>query len=70
MDISELRAAMGKKNISIPRLATLIGMNKKTLYSRIYQSTDFKQSEISAISKVLELSNSEILNIFFAEKVS
>lgn len=70
MDYSELRAAMGRKNISIPKLADMIGINKKTLYTRFSGETDFNQPEISAIAKVLELSDDDILNIFFTRKVS
>jgi transcriptional regulator with XRE-family HTH domain len=70
MNISELKAEMARKNISIPKLADLIGINKKTLYSRFSGTTVFNQAEIAAIAKELNLSDEDILNIFFAEKVS
>ena len=70
MKICELKAAMARKNLSIPKLAAIIGINKKTLYTRFSGTTDFSQSEISAIARVLDLSDSDILDIFFAEKVS
>ena len=70
MNITELKAEMARQNISIPRLAKLIGIGKKTLYSRFETSSDFKQWEISAIAKVLKLSSDDILKIFFAEKVA
>ena len=44
--------------------------DKKTMYSRINGHTDFKQSEIALISKVLELNQDEIMSIFFADMVS
>jgi len=40
------------------------------MYSRINGHTDFKQSEIALISKVLELNQDEIMSIFFADMVS
>lgn len=70
MNISELRAAMARKNISVPQLASLIGISKKTLYSRLSGETDFNLSEIRKIALVLKLSEAEILNIFFALKVA
>lgn len=70
MQILELKAVMAKKEISIPKLAEMLGINKKTMYSRFSKTTDFSQSEISRIAKILELSDNDILNIFFAEKVS
>lgn len=70
MNVSELKAAMARKGISIPKLAGLMKMSKKTLYSRFSGNTDFNQTEISTISKILDLSNKDILIIFFSEKVS
>lgn len=70
MNISELRAEMGRRNISIPKLADMIKVSKKTMYSRFSRTTDFNQTEISAIAKVLELTDTDILRIFFDEKVS
>ena len=55
MNIANLKAEIARKNLSVPQLAKLINMDKKTMYSRINGHTDFKQSEIALISKVLEL---------------
>lgn len=70
MNISELRAAMARKNINIPRLAELVGISKKTMYSRFSGETDFTQPEISTIAEILELKENDIIVIFFTEKVS
>ena len=70
MNISELRAELGRKKLSIPKLANLIGMDKKTLYTRFNEKTAFTQPEISAISEALSLSDDRILEIFFASQVS
>ena len=68
--MADLKAEIARKNLSIPQLARLVHMDKKTLYSRINGNTDFKQSEIASISKVLELKQNEIMSIFFADMVS
>ena len=70
MNFSELRAEMGRCNLSIPKLADIIKVSKKTLYSRFSGETDFSQPEIVSIAKALNLSDEAILRIFFAEKVS
>lgn len=70
MNIPELKAAMARKNISIPRLAELLHMSKKTMYTRFSGETDFTLSEIRKIACILDLSNDDILMIFFAEQVA
>ncbi len=70
MNMANLKAEIARNNLSIPQLARLVHMDKKTLYSRINGKTSFKQSEIAAISKVLELKKDEIMSIFFADMVS
>lgn len=70
MNILELKAEMARKNISIPQLATSIGISKKALYEKLSEKTMFKQNEISSIAKKLELSDEKVLYIFFNELVS
>ena len=70
MNMAELKAAMARKNISIPQLANLLKISKKTIYSRFSGETDFSLSEIRKIAVILELSNDDIMVIFFAEKVA
>ena len=70
MNINDLRAEIARNNLSIPKLAKLINMNKQTLYKRINGEISFTQKEILAISKALNLSSDKILSIFFTEKVS
>lgn len=70
MNKNELNAEIARNGLTIPRLAELIKMDKKTLYSRIKGETSFRQSEIAAISTVLKLSGQRILEIFFSEEVA
>ena len=70
MNMAELKAAMARKNISIPQLANLLKISKKTIYSRFSGETDFSLSEIRKIAVILELSNDDIMVIFFTEKVA
>ena len=70
MNIDDLKAEIARNNLSVPKLAKLLKMDKKTLYTRINGETTFKQEEISAIANVLHLTSEQILSIFFANLVS
>lgn len=70
MNADDLRAEIARRKLSIPKLAKLINIDKTTLYSRINGETSFKQEEISAIAKILDLSPEKIMDIFFADMVS
>lgn len=70
MNIAELKAEMVRHSITIPQLAEMLHLSKKTIYSRFKGETCFTQPEIAAIAKILKLSNSKILVIFFANEVA
>ena len=70
MNFADLRAEIARAYLSIPKLADIIGIDKKTLYSRMNGSTAFDQKEITIISKVLNLTADKIMSIFFADSVS
>ena len=65
MNILDLKAEIVRHGLTIPRLAELIGIDKKTMYSRINGETSFKQDEIVKISQALKLTDEQILSIFF-----
>lgn len=70
MNISELKAVIAKNGMTVPKLAEAIGISKKALYMKMEEETAFTQKEISAIARVLSLSNEDIILIFFTEKVA
>lgn len=70
MNTADLRAEIARCNLTIPKLAKSIGMDKKTLYSRMNGETSFKQKEIVEISHALSLTEEKIMHIFFADLVS
>ena len=65
MNILDLKAEIARRDLTVPKLAELIGMDKKTLYSRINGETTFKQTEIVKISQILNLTEDMIMSIFF-----
>ena len=70
MNIPDLKAEIARCELTLPKLAELIGIDKKTMYSRINGDTSFKQEEIVRISQTLKLSEDKIISIFFADAVS
>lgn len=70
MNVNDLKAEIARNDLTIPKLALLIGMDKKTLYSRMNGDTSFKQDEIVKISQTLKLSEESVMRIFFADAVS
>lgn len=70
MNINDLNAEIARCNLSVPKLAELMGISKKTLYSRMDGKTAFSQPEIQKIAKILNLNQEKILCIFFADSVS
>jgi hypothetical protein len=47
-----------------------VDMSTATFYRKINGTSEFNQTEISVIAKVLELSSKEIMDIFFTSNVS
>ena len=70
VNVLELKAAMARKEISIPRLGELLGIGKQTIYSRFSGKTQFTLIEIQKIRIILDLSDEELLIIFFNPKVA
>lgn len=46
------------------------GIKKNSIYRKLSGKTEFSRSEIEKISDILNLSCNEIMQIFFANKVS
>lgn len=66
MNVNDLNAEIARCRLTVPKLARLVNMDKKTLYSRLSGKTDFKQPEIAKIAEILNLSKEKIFSIFFA----
>ena len=66
MNTGELRAEIARNKLSIPKLASLIGIGKKAMYAKIKGESQFKQEEIRSIKNVLGLTDEKTAIIFFA----
>ena len=67
MNANELNAELARNKISIPKAADMIGIGKKAFYSKMKGESEFKQSEISSLKKLLGLSDERVSEIFFAD---
>ena len=64
-DTLELKAQCTRKKISLEELAKRIGINPATLHRKINGTSEFQQSEIQSIKRALELSDEQMIAIFF-----
>lgn len=65
MNLPEFRAAMGRAGKTNRSLAIDIGISEQALYNKINGSSEFKNSEIMVIARVLGLSMDSVNKIFF-----
>lgn len=70
MNELELRAEIIRAGLSIPEISKEVGLNKKTFYEKLTGKTEFKASEIRKIANILNLSDEQMISIFFAKEVA
>lgn len=70
MNNGELRVALVRNKVSNRELAMMVGLSEQALYNKINGTTEFKNSEIMKIVKVLNLSLQDVNAIFFDGKVN
>lgn len=66
-DTIKLKQAIKDSGMTIVAIAEKAGILRETLYNKINGESEFKASEISALSKVLQLSSEMRDEIFFAQ---
>lgn len=68
-DTKLLREAIDKSGMSITFISNEIGISREALYKKISNITEFKASEITKLSKILNLPNRARDVIFFDARV-
>ena len=68
-DKIKLEYLLKKAKVSKKDYAKSLGISLQALYNKLNNLTEFKQAEISATCKLLNLSTKERDEIFFAHKV-
>lgn len=64
MSKTELEVAMIRKGVTVAVLADAIGVDRSTLYRKMANGK-FERSEIIAIRDMLELTDADMIRIFF-----
>ena len=68
-DTEKLNDAISESGIKITAIANKLGISREGFYKNLNNETEFKASEISAMQKILGLTNRKRDEIFFAQKV-
>jgi hypothetical protein len=68
-DTAKLEYLLKKAKVSKKEYAKELGLSLQGLYNKLNNVREFKQTEISATCRLLNLKASERNEIFFAEKV-
>lgn len=69
-DSIKLKYHMAKKGYTIENLAKALDMNAATLSRKINGRSDFYRSEINEVKELLNLTDDEVIGIFFNEKLA
>lgn len=65
MNVQKLRGKIVEKGMNVETLAKEIGVNRSSMYRKL-NNGKLTIGEVSKIKEVLDLSNEEATNIFFA----
>lgn len=68
-DSKMLSDEIADSGMTITAIAKKIGITREGFYKKLNNETEFKASEISALQKILRLTNKKRDEIFFAKEV-
>lgn len=69
-DVKKLKEKIRDTGLTMTAIGRRTGITRETLYNKINGTSEFKASEIAAVSDILQLSNEERDKIFFAHTVN
>lgn len=67
LNYNELKAEIVRNGLTIPCLATAIGISKKALYQKMRGTTEFKRNELIHLKDKLYLTDERANQIFFSK---
>lgn len=70
MNRNELRAEIARKGISNRTIAGELNISEQAFYNKMGGQTEFKESEIKKLVKILGLSAIDVDRIFLSENVN
>ena len=65
MNIQEFRVAVARAGVTNRRIANDLGLSEQAFYNKLNGQTEFKNSEIVKLTKILQLSMDSVNSIFF-----
>lgn len=66
---SKLKAAIVENNLRIIDVASAIGLSEQGFHKKLHNTSEFKASEILAVSQILNLKYENVDQIFFEGKL-
>lgn len=69
MDYSKLLGRIRERSLTQAEVAQMIGVSPATLNKKLRGHTEFMQSEIRSLCKLLDICDKEISTYFFTEKL-
>ncbi|MGW8381244.1 helix-turn-helix domain-containing protein [Streptococcus parasuis] len=71
VNVNKLKGKIVEQNLSVEKLAELMGINKSTIYRKIANDgSDFSIDEVNSMIKILNLSADDVISIFFKQIVA
>lgn len=67
VDTKALKERIDESGMTIVAISSKSGMLRETLYNRLKGKSDFRLSEVMALTNILHMSKEERDKIFFAE---
>lgn len=65
MNVNKLKAKLVENGLNVETLAKKLGLNPQTVYKKL-NNDGFKMSEARKMGEILNLSSTELCEIFFA----
>ncbi|CUN11908.1 hypothetical protein GMB34_13785 [Turicibacter sanguinis] len=70
MNIALLKYHIEIKGMNLTQFAALLGVNRSLIYAKMRKPDSFSRAEIKLISQKLDLTQEEMLHIFFPDSLT
>ena len=67
VDTLELKSAMVRNDLTLYKLASMVGLSKASLSYKVNNKREFTVTEVVKVARAMNLSNDEVHKIFFAK---
>lgn len=69
MNSDKLTAQIQASGLKFSKIADMLEISRTALHNKLSGKTEFQQTEIASLKKILCLSETDFLDIFFADNV-